>query len=94
MSTLWDETVEMMMNSCRPGRVKATEMKFRAINPQLAIEFMQANPEPKTIVEMMAGLNGTKPTIRRIMIHLEEIGMVGIDRTRRTNDYLYFLIGD
>lgn len=94
MSTMWDETVEMLLNSCLPGRAKATEMKFRAINPALAIEYMQANPEPKTIAELMGALNGTKPTIRRIMIHLEEIGVVGIDRTRRSNNHLYFLIGD
>lgn len=90
----------MLGNLCQSDEAsmgaRVSEMKFRAIDPKLAIEFMQANPEPKTIAELMVGLNGTKPTIRRIMIYLEEIGIVGVDttRTRRTNHHLYFLIGD
>ena len=94
MSAQWEETIEMMMNSCRPGRAKATEMKFRAIDPKQVIKFMEANPEPKTILCLMAALNGTKPTLRRIMIYLEDTGRVTIDRTRQSNDYLYVLIGD
>lgn len=91
MITLWDETVAMIINNpCR----KSKEIKFRSVAPQSVVEFMKSNPGKNTISDLMKGVNSTKSTIRRIMIHLEENGNVRIDRVTLKGSYLYFLIGD
>ncbi len=91
MITLWEETVTMILNNpCR----KSKAIEFRSIAPQSVIEFMKSNPSKNTISELMKGVNSTKSTIRRIMIHLEENGNVRIDRVTLKGNYLYFLIGD
>ena len=94
MSKLWDETIEMMKDSCRRGAEKPIEQKFKALDPQLAIDYMKADPGPKTIAELMSALNGKKSSVRRIMVHLADIGAVKIDDASQKNIHLYSLIGD
>jgi predicted transcriptional regulator len=91
--TPWQFVVKMIQDtpSQRPLNQRVT---FKAVDPEVLVDWMRKHPGQRTIDEMMVGLQCTKSTVRRMMLQLEEIGTVKVDTTTHRRHHLYTLTGE
>ena len=91
--TLWQATIKMLQDAPRQKPLNQRVI-FKAVDPDTLLDWMRKHPGKRTIHEMMAGLECTKSTVRRMMLQLEDLGAVKVDIETHRRHYLYTLTGD
>ena len=91
--TPWQGTIKML---CDAPTQKPLNQRvvFKAVDPDLIVDWLRKNQGKSTVHELMEGLRCTKSTIRRMMLQLEDCGTVKVDTTSHKRHFLYTLTGE